>query len=345
MKKNVTLSLFVTSMLVLGACQNSAPETGSDTTQVDRDEVSFSLEKMNDFYIGETLNDQSLIHSFIPENTEKSPVIMVPGLGLGASIYESTPDDRNGWAYDFVAAGYPVYTVDTSDLASAGLSEEEAEATLSKWDSESIWSRWGLGSGPGEAYEDGQFPVEQFDQFYSSIPMQIKIASNDSSSEATGKTGSRSESGDEASKSSGGNSQEVENMIQLLKKTGPSILLVHSMGGEIGYEVARQRPDLVKGLVAIEPVGSPIDESEVKYIYEDIPYLGVYGDYLESRNQVSRLEAVQTTSKIIEDNGGTSDVIELTEEGITGNSHLMMMDQNSDVIAGKITDWLDSAIQ
>jgi hypothetical protein len=96
MKKNVTLSLFVTSMLVLGACQNSAPETGSDTTQVDRDEVSFSLEKMNDFYIGETLNDQSLIHSFIPENTEKSPVIMVPGLRLGASIYKSTPDDRNG---------------------------------------------------------------------------------------------------------------------------------------------------------------------------------------------------------------------------------------------------------
>ncbi|WP_179886136.1 hypothetical protein [Bacillus sp. es.036] len=54
---------------------------------------------------------------------------------------------------------------------------------------------------------------------------------------------------------------------------------------------------------------------------------------------------MQTTSNIIEDNGGTSDVIELTEEGITGNSHLMMMDQNSDMIAGKITDWLDSAIQ
>ena len=81
-----------------------------------------------------------------------------------------------------------------------------------------------------------------------------------------GQAGGGTESGGKAG--GGGASrvsqQEVDNMISLLEDKGPAILMVHSMGGEIGYEVARQRPELVKGIIAIEPVGSPTDDQEIK---------------------------------------------------------------------------------
>ncbi|MCP3030269.1 alpha/beta fold hydrolase [Halobacillus sp. A1] len=358
MKKISLTFAFMTAILVLGACTNTSneneekeenqttEESSSTNTSGSSDagtggEDSVTLEEMDDFYVGDSQDNQSLIHSFIPHESNNTPVVMVPGLGLGANIYESTPDHRNGWAYDFSQAGYPVYTVDTSDLASAGLSESEASASMSKWDSQSIWERWGLGSAPDEPYPDGQFPADSFEQFYASIPMQISTGGgSDSTDDSESARGGKGE-GAGGGGTSQVNQQEVDNMISLLEDKGPAILMVHSMGGEIGYEVARQRPDLVKGLVAIEPVGSPTDEQEIEDTFAEIPYLGVYGDYLESRNQVSRLEAVQTTVDMINENGGTGEVIELTEEGINGNSHLLMIDKNNNEISSQIIDWLD----
>ncbi|MYL34742.1 hypothetical protein GLW08_02850 [Pontibacillus yanchengensis] len=381
-------------LLILGACQNSDNEDGNaaekknettketsnneelnNTTSDSTSSDSLTLEKMSDFYIGDSQNSQTLIHSFIPKNASKESVVMIPGLGLSANIYESTPDNRNGWAYDFAKAGHPVYTVDTSDLSSAGLSEEEANNSLSKWDSQSIWKRWGLGSATNEPYPEGQFPAEAFDQFYAGIPMQVgsemsKSSTSNSGGNAKIKGGQQgqsssgnaidqggnaqgqagSESGNNTGSGKGGNGQsrvnqtEVDNIIALLEKKGPSILMVHSMGGEIGYEVARQRPDLVKGIIAIEPVGSPTNEEEIKQTFADIPYLGIYGDYLESRNQTGRLQAVQTTIDLINENGGTGKVIQLTEQGINGNSHLMMIDKNNHEISSKIIEWLDESV-
>ncbi|MGP4069986.1 hypothetical protein [Halobacillus sp. B29] len=384
MKKVSFTFALMAALLILGACTNTseddeaaednqtteesspaATSDSSDASGAGDEESSVSFKTIDDFYVGDSQDTQSLIHSFIPYESDNTPVVMVPGLGLGANIYESTPDSRNGWAYDFAQAGYPVYTVDTSDLASAGLSESEASSPMSKWDSQSIWQRWGLGSAPDEPYPKGQFPADSFEQFYAGIPMQVSAGggsgSTDSSGNARGGQGQGQSSSDAGTqrgqgqafsgtesggKAGGGTSrgsqQEVDNMISLLEDKGPAILMVHSMGGEIGYEVARQRPELVKGIIAIEPVGSPTDEQEVQDTFAEIPYLGVYGDYLESRNQVGRLEAVQTTVDMIKENGGTGEVIQLTEEGINGNSHLMMIDKNNHEISSQIIDWLDT---
>ena len=312
-------------------------------------DAKVSLKNINEFYVGNT-DKQSLIHSYIPMESNKTPVIMLPGLGLGANIYKSTPDGRNGWVYDFLAASYPVYTVDTSDLASAGITKTEANGSLTKWNSQMIWSRWGLGPQPNQSYPEGKFPVNSFEQFDSSIPMRISVQTSGqqkgSSKNIKDKEDNETESEKLRTKKGQGNrfgvsQQEVANMIQLLEKTGPSILVIHSMGGEIGYEVTRQRPDLVEGIVAIEPVGSPTDKEEIKEIFSKIPYLGVYGDYLKSRNQIGRLEAVKKTTQLINENGGQAEVLRLTEKGINGNSHLMMIDKNNHQIASLIIKWLN----
>lgn len=359
--KSYLILIHVLIIVFFSACSQSniKSKTPVDSTSKEEKVNGVHLKKMSSFYIGDSAVNQSLVHAYIPVDSNNTPVIMVPGLGLGANIYESTPDNRNGWAYDFLKQGYTVYTVNTSDLVSAGISESETQANFSKWDSKLIWLRWGLGPEPNKGYDNGKFPVESFEQFYSAIPMQIKEISNvktpdtedtenlsikgDSSGGRKSKTISKG--GKSATGSSRANQQEVDNMIKLLDKTGPAILLVHSMGGEIGYEVTRQRPNLVKGIVAIEPVGSPTDENEIKEIFGDIVYLGVYGDYLESRNQINRFKAVERTVEIINEQGGHAKVIRLTEEDIKGNSHLMMLDKNSSQISNIIISWLDKALQ
>src|SRR5207302_3666897 len=45
--------------------------------------------------------------------------------------------------------------------------------------------------------------------------------------------------------------------VALLKRIGPVILLTHSRSGPFGWEIADQVPELVKGIVAVEPNGPP----------------------------------------------------------------------------------------
>jgi hypothetical protein len=68
----------------------------------------------------------------------------------------------------------------------------------------------------------------------------------------------------------------------------------------------------------------------------------VYGDYIEQDtrwptirgNQIKFLEQVRAA-------GGRYDVVDLPKIGIRSNSHMMMMDKNSDQVAGIIQGWLE----
>jgi pimeloyl-ACP methyl ester carboxylesterase len=44
---------------------------------------------------------------------------------------------------------------------------------------------------------------------------------------------------------------------ELLDRIGPAILMTHSLGGPAGWLIADARPDLVKAIVAVEPIGPP----------------------------------------------------------------------------------------
>jgi hypothetical protein len=75
---------------------------------------------------------------------------------------------------------------------------------------------------------------------------------------------------------------------------------------------------------------------------KNVPILAVYGDYIESdarwpkirANGVGFLEEVRKA-------GGRYEVVDLPKIGIRGNSHMMMMDRNSDQVAGVIQGWLE----
>ena len=43
----------------------------------------------------------------------------------------------------------------------------------------------------------------------------------------------------------------------LVQKICPCVIVVHSQGGNFGFNMVRNAPDKVKALVALEPSGSP----------------------------------------------------------------------------------------
>ena len=47
----------------------------------------------------------------------------------------------------------------------------------------------------------------------------------------------------------------------LLDRIGPAVLITHSQSGLLGWVIADARPDLVKGIIAIEPSGPPFHNS------------------------------------------------------------------------------------
>ena len=191
---------------------------------------------------------QMFVQYQIPKNkTRPYPVVMIHGGGQTGSNFLSTPDGRRGWADDFVANGYAVYVVDQSGRGRSGffgdvygktrkpsVGNVEQRFTAPKlkqlWPQASLHTQW---PGPGTRGD------ATFDAFYAS---QV---------ETIGDEGMIEEINREAG-------------AKLLDRIGPAVLLTHSQAGVIGWSVADARPQLVKGILAIEPSGPPIRETIAK---------------------------------------------------------------------------------
>ena len=125
----------------------------------------------------------------------------------------------------------------------------------------------------------------------------------------------------------------------LLEEVGPAILLAHSAGGPSAVSAAKAHPDLVSGIVLIEPTGPPA-ESDFP-VLAGKSMLGVYGDYIDSRRQGGRKEATTTAAGLFSQHDGQGVILDLVEDhAIRGNSHLLMQDNNHDLIAAKILGWI-----
>ncbi|QDT66321.1 alpha/beta hydrolase family protein [Calycomorphotria hydatis] len=281
--------------------------------------------------------EQAPVHYLIPPEQKskgKLPVVMVPGMGLTSYIYLGTPDGRDGWATLFAREGYPVYVFDEPNNAvsgfnvssintvKAGQADVEELPRFMLWSNETIWRRWGIGPEVGKPFEDTRFPVSHIGQLYASM---------------TPVYGTSRGSG---SRGAGGGGVKAQALVELLEQIGPAILVLHSMSGQTGFEATRLRPDLVKSIVAVEVVGSPTDVGDIWDHFLDVHYIGVYGDHFDVRRMAGRHQASEKTAELIANSGGKSHMIWLPQKGIHGNTHLLMMDNNNDVIAKMIMECL-----
>jgi hypothetical protein len=117
------------------------------------------------------------------------------------------------------------------------------------------------------------------------------------------------------------------------------VVLVHSQSGTFGFRVLEARPDKVKALVAVEPTRG--GERDKVASIKNSPILVVYGDNAKNHPRWSKIrQSGVDYAGVLKAAGGSIDVVDLPDAGIKGNSHMMMMDKNSDQVADLIQKWL-----
>jgi len=110
------------------------------------------------------------------------------------------------------------------------------------------------------------------------------------------------------------------------------------MTGSFGFRVAEARPDKVKALVAVEP-SVPGNKDKVAAL--KMPIVVIYGDNAKEHPRWGRIrQNVHDYAGLIKGAGGSVDLIDLPDIGIKGNTHMLMMDKNSDQVAAVIQKWL-----
>ena len=356
--KNKIKNFLLIALLVtfLSGCSIDGLSKNKNSNSLD----SSSTKKLNSFHISfvdtelenNSKSKQTEVQQVLSSKNDKS-IVMVPGLGLSPYIYMTTPDNREGWAEIFSNNGFNSHVINPPRNISSGIvhANNLEDSSFSQWRLDRVWSKWGFGSEVNKPYEDVKFPIEYIDQFASSFPVYTNstggVSANNnvkgSSSDKNRKKSIEQSDRDQNIRKGGGkfgSEKEVNAIINLLKKSGPSALMVHSASGASGFEVIKQRPDLVTSLIVVEPVGCPTSLQEDSNLIE-VPFLAVYGDYIKERGQMGRMESCEKTVSEVKKIGGKSKILNLVDQGIKGNTHIMMQDKNNKTIAKKIISWIN----
>jgi len=320
---------------------------------------------------------QMFVQYQVPKNrTRPYPVVMIHGGGQTGINFLTTPDGRRGWADDFVAHGYAVYVVDQSGRGRSGFFTDiygrtrksmvaNATRRFTSPETEKAWpqadrhTQW-----PGRGMQGD--PV--FDEFYAT---QVETIGDELMIEQLNRAA----------------------VAKLLDRIGPAVLLVHSQAGVIGWTAADERPQLVKGILAVEPSGPPIRENVANGspdYFADGPITRPFGvtrgpmTYDPPIKDAAELQLVRQekadapdlvrcfqqaaparrlphlagipililtseasyhapydhcTAKWLAQAGVANDFIRLTDHGINGNGHMMMLEKNNLQVSAFIRRW------
>lgn len=224
-----------------------------------------AIARQGHFYVGghyagapgkETIDGAMYVEVWVPKNIRHPyPIMFVTGGGgQGAYSLLQTPDGRAGWAYDFVNQGYTIYMMDypgqgrsafvpglDGDLVpprSGPLMEEvwsggrPPSSTASSWPQAKNYSQW-----PSDASNKGKMGDPVFD-YFAKTELPAPVSPNQERRTAYA-------------------------LVELADRIGqPVILMLNSGSAAAGWQIADQRPKLVKGIVAVEPVAPPIENAE-----------------------------------------------------------------------------------
>ena len=279
------------------------------------------------------------------------PIVLFHGNGQTATDWMQTPDGRPGWAYYLLAQGYVLYMVDYPTRGrSAYVPGYDGNIGIRTADQlEEIWtnvrerSDYYLKDNHTQWPGTGKMGDPTFDTF---VKSQVQFAQT-----AT--------------------AQAREAGIKLLDTIGsPVIIFTHSQGGNVGWEVADARPNLVKGIVTAEP-GGGVNRLNLKYNppIQNINELSTYTEAQAERpgeepcvlqkDPVRKLVNFQNfpvldisgnggyhrvgdacPPKWINQAGGKVEFVRLEDVGMNGNGHQMMFERNSDQIIAFVDNWL-----
>jgi pimeloyl-ACP methyl ester carboxylesterase len=236
---------------------SAAPQPIRAQTPHPTDTAPINLAEQSWFFVGGHYEEsdtgavmvgQEYVEKYVPVDGEKPvPVVMIHGGGQTGTNFTGTSDGRRGWAHDFLRAGYTVYVVDQPGRARSNTSSElygkynrnptsRIEQRFTAPQDSKLWpqavkhTQW-----PGSGHQGDP----AFDQFYAS---QVEGITDGTTTETLNRDAGAA----------------------LLDRIGPAILLVHSQSGSFAWLIADARPDLVKGIINIEPNGPPLQDVNFK---------------------------------------------------------------------------------
>ena len=259
-----------------------------------------------------------------PANTS---ITLIHGCCLTGKTWETTPDGRMGWDEYFVRKGYPTYVIDQSDRGrSAGNisiinSVKAGKAAPSQLPEvfaashESAWKIFRFGPEYPKTFAGEQFPVE------AQAALWQQMVPDWSGSVPTP-------------------NPSVPALSQLAAKLRHTVLISHSQSGIYPFEAAAISTQGIAGIVAIEPGECPSASGELSP-YTKIPIVVLFGDYIDqSARWAPRLKACQAFVSAVNHEGGHAQWVLLPNEGIHGNTHMMMQDRNNLEVADWILRWI-----
>lgn len=294
--------------------------------------------------------DHAYVFYQIPANARPYPLVFQHGGAQTKRTWESTPDGRDGFQNLFLKKHYSVYLLDQPRMGEAGLSTK-ADDGKNPWAGNPLYadktlfmlSRVGdlQGVFPGSQFPNDAASVEAFQRSWTPYSGELD------------------------------NDLNAKTLAQLLDKTGPAILVTHSMGGTIGWRTPFYTQN-VKAIVSYEPGGTPFifPENEMpKPSDTTFPALGAsamgvpmseflkltrmpiilyYGDYIAEQKSPavgpdkwrSEYEMAQQFVAAINRHGGDATLVHLPEIGIKGNSHFLMAEKNNAQLADLMAQWL-----
>ncbi len=249
------------------------------------------------------------------------PVMFWHGGAMTGVTWESTPDGRPGWQWQFLKSGFNVITSDAVERGRSSWSpfpQIYKEAPIFRTQEET-WHMFRFGTqeqfSQKKAYKNQRFPLNYFDNLCAQL---VPRWTNHDQMTLTA-------------------------YQQLLQQSGPVIIVAHSQGGWLASNLVHQLPHLIKAVILIEPAGAMKLQTEQYAQAAKVPHLVLWGDYIDEIPMWKKYrKPVDIYMKTLQEHGGVTNTIDLPSMGIRGNSHVPMMDNNSDELASMLTTWIKS---
>jgi pimeloyl-ACP methyl ester carboxylesterase len=322
---------------------------------------------------GSAIVDQMYVSYQIPaRQTSPFPVVMIHGTFQNGSNFEGTPDGRPGWAAWFVRHGYAVYVVDqpargrsqydqASDgpatMPSAVLVERQftAPERFKLWPQAALHTQW-----PGT----GMAGDPAFDQFQAS--QQATITDNAKMDTINRDAGvallqrigpaiilTHSRSGPFGWLIADAMPQAVKGIVAV-EPNGPPFddvvpvatdAPVPSRAWGIAYLPLTFDPPVTDPAQLApqrqaQPDGPDLLACWVPATARKLPHLAGVPVAVVTSEASYHAPYDHCTVRFLQDAGVPADFLRLSEHGIHGNAHMMMLEKNSDDIAAAIGDWI-----
>jgi len=301
------------------------------------------------------------------------PVVMIHGGSQTGTNFTGTPDGREGWAQYFLRRGYTVYVVDqvargraaqwsqaNGPVSAANLARLEqrfvAPERFNQWPQAHLHTQWPGGGQKGD-------PV--FDQFYASqVPSVADFARQQELNRDAGialldKIGpaillTHSQSGAFGWPIADARPSLVKAIVAV-EPSGPPVHDLEFKGAPEWFadNAKTKAGGLGEVPLAYEPSG-PL--AFVRQDKPDRPDLARCWLQQEPARQLANLKHIPVlivmseasyhasydhcTAKFLAQAGVKNTFVRLADAGIHGNGHMMMLEKNSDAIAGVMADWL-----